>query len=742
MSLNRIIITFIASVSFMTAEAQTLPYQNTNLSAEERAADLCNRLTLEEKTQLMINTSPAIPRLGIPQFAWWSEGLHGAGRNGFATVFPSCIGMAASFDDALLFNIFTAVSDEIRAKNTLLRKTKNEETYQGLTVWTPNINIFRDPRGGRGQETYGEDPYLTSMMGQAVVRGLQGEAKGGYDKLHACAKHFAVHSGPEWNRHTYNAENISPRDLWETYLPAFKDLVQKANVKEVMCAYNRFEGDPCCGSNRLLMQILRDEWQYKHLVVSDCWAINDMFTPVPKGHGTEPDEAHAASKAVSAGTDVECGPVYSNLTDAVKRGLIDEKRIDESVIRLLKARFELGEMDDPSLVPWMQLKDDVINSPKHQQLAIKMARESMTLLQNKDNILPLKKTMKVAVMGPNATDSVTMWANYNGFPYHTTTILEGIKNKIGAENVIYTQGCTFTQNVVLNSFFDQCALNGKQGFQATYWNNTTFNGEPATTDWLTTPFNFSAAGGTVFARGVSLTNFSARYESVFTPKESGDVAFHMNLNGGYTLYIDGEEQNKGGSIGLPTKVYMLHAEAGKSYTIRLDYSVRYEGSLNFDLGKEETINFSKEIERVKDADVVIFAGGISPKLEGEEMAVNTDGFKGGDRTNIELPAVQRELLKQLHAAGKQVVFVNCSGSAMGLVPETESCRAILQAWYPGQAAGVAVADVLFGDYNPAGRLPITFYKNVDQLPDFEDYNMKGRTYRYFKGEALFPFGHE
>ncbi len=336
-------------------------------------------------------------------------------------------------------------------------------------------------------------------------------------------------------------------------------------------------------------------------------------------------------------------------------------------------------MDDPSLVPWMQLKDDVINSPKHQQLAIKMARESMTLLQNKDNILPLKKTMKVAVMGPNATDSVTMWANYNGFPYHTTTILEGIKNKIGAENVIYTQGCTFTQNVVLNSFFDQCALNGKQGFQATYWNNTTFNGEPATTDWLTTPFNFSAAGGTVFARGVSLTNFSARYESVFTPKESGDVAFHMNLNGGYTLYIDGEEQNKGGSIGLPTKVYMLHAEAGKSYTIRLDYSVRYEGSLNFDLGKEETINFSKEIERVKDADVVIFAGGISPKLEGEEMAVNTDGFKGGDRTNIELPAVQRELLKQLHAAGKQVVFVNCSGSAMGLVPETESCRAILQA---------------------------------------------------------------
>jgi len=716
-------------------------YKNPKLKPAERAKDLLQRLTLEEKVALMQNSSKPIPRLGIKAYDWWSEALHGIARAGKATVFPQTIGMAASFDDALLYQVFDAVSDEARVKYRQFSSAGQFGRYQGLTVWTPNINIFRDPRWGRGQETYGEDPYLTSRMGQAVVHGLQGTPKAGYDKLHACAKHFAVHSGPEWNRHTFNAENISPRDLWETYLPAFKDLVQKADVKEVMCAYNSFEGSPCCGSDRLLMQILRDEWKYKHLVVSDCGAINDIYVPVPKGHGAEADPVHAASKAVASGTDVECGSVYRNLTDAVQRGLLDESKINESVIRLLKARFELGEMDDPSLVPWMQLKDEVINSPEHQQLALKMAQESMTLLQNKSNLLPLSKNLKVAVMGPNATDSVTMWANYNGFPYHTATILEGIKNKIGADKVTYVQGCGYTQNVALNSLFDQCALDGKSGFESTYWGNTDFNGEPIANDWLTTPLNFSAAGGTVFARGVPLTNFSARYHSVFTPKESGEVAFYMNLNGYYTLFIDGVQQGKGRSIGLPTNVFTLKAEVGKSYDIRLDYSVRYDGTLNFDFGKEVNLDFTKTIADVKDADVIVFVGGISPKLEGEEMAVKADGFKGGDRTNIELPAVQRELLQQLSNAGKKVVFVNCSGSAMGLVPETKSCEAILQAWYPGQAAGTAVADVLFGDYNPAGRLPITFYKNVEQLPDFENYNMKGRTYRYFKGEALFPFGY-
>ncbi len=716
-------------------------YKNPKLTPEERAEDLLPRLTLEEKVGLMQNSSIAIPRLGIKAYDWWSEALHGIARAGKATVFPQAIGMAASFDKDLLYQVFDAVSDEARVKYRQFSSAGQRGRYQGLTVWTPNINIFRDPRWGRGQETYGEDPYLTSQMGQAVVHGLQGDPNAKYDKLHACAKHFAVHSGPEWNRHTYNAENISPRDLWETYLPAFKDLVQKADVKEVMCAYNRFEGDPCCGSNRLLMQILRDEWGYKGLVVSDCGAIGDFYNPIPRGHGTDPDAKHASAKAVMSGTDVECGGSFRSLTDAVKAGIIKEDKINTSILRLLKARFELGEMDDPSLVPWMSLKDEVINSPKHQQLALKMAHESMTLLQNRDHILPLSKNLKIAVMGPNAMDSVTMWANYNGLPFHTVTILEGLKNKISANQLIYEQGCGHTESKRLLSLFEECSLGGKQGFEATYFGNTAFEGDPIAKDWVSTPFNFNAAGGTVFARDVPLTNFSARYHSVFTPKEAGDVCLYLNLVGGYSLYINGVKQNSGRSIGFPTNVYTIKAEVGKSYDIRLDYSVRNDGMLVFNIAKEVDADLDRSVAAVKDADVVIFVGGISPKLEGEEMSVKVEGFKGGDRTNIELPAIQRTLLKKIHDAGKKIVYVNCSGSAIGLKPETKTCDAILQAWYPGQAAGTAVADVLFGDYNPAGRLPVTFYENVDQLPDFEDYNMKGRTYRYFKGKALFPFGY-
>jgi len=716
-------------------------YKNPLLTPEERAKDLLPRLTLEEKVGLMQNSSVAVPRLGIKAYDWWSEALHGIARAGSATVFPQTISMAASFDNALLYQVFDAVSDEARVKYRQFSSAGQHGRYQGLTVWTPNINIFRDPRWGRGQETYGEDPYLTSQMGQAVVRGLQGDPNAKYNKLHACAKHFAVHSGPEWNRHTYNAENISSRDLWETYLPAFKDLVQKAKVKEVMCAYNRFEGDPCCGSNRLLMQILRDEWGFKDMVVSDCWAIADFFNPIPKGHGTEPDAAHASARAVMSGTDVECGPFYGSLPDAVKQGLIKEEKIDESVIRLLKARFELGEMDDPSIVPWMKIKDETINSPKHQQLALNMARESMTLLLNKNNILPLSRDLKVAVMGPNAIDSVTMWANYNGFPLHTTTFLEGIRSKIPASQLIYEFGCDHTQSKGINSLFDQCALNGQQGFEAIYYGNTEFEGEPVAKDWVKTPFSFNAAGGTVFARGVPLSVFSARYHSVFTPKESGDICFNLSLVGSYTLSIDGTEIKTGKNIGFPTNIYVLKAEVGKSYDIELQYAVRYDGVLAFNIGKEVDLDFDKAVSSVKDADVVIFAGGISPKLEGEEMSVKIEGFKGGDRTSIELPAVQRNLLKKLKEAGKKIIFVNCSGSAVGLEPESEICDAILQAWYPGQAAGTALADVIFGDYNPAGRLPVTFYKNTAQLPDFENYDMKGRTYRFFKGEALFPFGY-
>ena len=587
-------------------------YKNTNLSAEERAEALLKELTLEEKVSLMMDTSTPIERLGIKEYNWWNEALHGIARNGLATVFPMPIGLAATFDTEAIHDMFVTVSDEARAKNTKAASENSFKRYEGLTVWTPNINIFRDPRWGRGIETYGEDPYLTATLGVEVVKGLQClDENEKYDKMHACAKHFAVHSGPEWNRHTFNAENIKPRDLYETYLPAFEALVKDAKVKEVMCAYNRFEGDPCCGSDQLLINILRNEWDYQGIVVSDCWAISDFYRE-ESSHRTHADSASASAAAVLSGTDLECGNSYQSLVDGVKRGLIKESDINISVKRLLKARYELGEMDDPAEVSWTKIPFSVVASKEHHEQALEMARKTMTLLQNKNHVLPIQRGGKtIAVMGPNANDSIMQWGNYNGEPASTITILEGIRTAAGKDDkILYIPGCS----------------------------------------WVET-------------------------------------------------------------------------------TLTLEDQTKVE------------VNIPKTVAQVKEADIVIFVGGISPRLEGEEMGVALPGFKGGDRTDIELPTIQRQLLKALKAAGKQVVLVNCSGSPIGLEPETQSCDAILQAWYPGQAGGQAVAEVLFGDYNPSGCLPVTFYKNVNQLPDFEDYNMTGRTYRYFKGEPLFSFGH-
>ncbi|WP_297973442.1 xylan 1,4-beta-xylosidase [uncultured Bacteroides sp.] len=716
------------------------PYKNPALTPEERADDLVSRLTLEEKAALMQSTSPAIPRLGIKAYDWWNEALHGVGRAGLATVFPQAIGMGASFDSDLLYDVFTAVSDEARAKNAAFSREGELKRYQGLTVWTPNINIFRDPRWGRGQETYGEDPYLTGQMGMAVVRGLQGPDSEKYDKLHACAKHFAVHSGPEWNRHSFNAEKIDPRDLWETYLPAFKDLVCKADVKEVMCAYNRFEGEPCCGSNRLLVQILRNEWNYKGIIVSDCWAINDFFNP--GAHETEPDKEHASAKAVLTGTDVECGQSYASLPQAVAEGLIDEEKIDVSLKRLMKARFELGEMDRPELVSWAQIPYSVVDSKEHRELALRMARESLVLLQNNGNLLPLNKEMKIALVGPNANDSVMQWGNYNGFPGHTATLLEGLRQYLPESRLIYEPGCDLTSDVTLQSVFQQCSMDGKQGFSAKYWNNPKQEGEPDVTAQITTPFHFITTGATAFAAGVNLTDFSASYESVFRPEKSEEIAFHFQTQGFTRLSINNEEVAKGMNFKNNIRTYALSAEAGKEYHIRIDFAFHNrDAALDFDMGREIPVDLSQTVQRVKDADVIVFAGGISPAVEGEEMRVTIPGFKGGDREVIELPSIQSRLLAELKKAGKKVVLVNFSGSAIALTPETKTCDAILQAWYPGQAGGTAIANVLFGDYNPAGRLPVTFYKSTSQLPDFEDYSMKGRTYRYMTEAPLFPFGH-
>jgi beta-glucosidase len=720
-----------------------LPYQDIKLTAEKRAEDLITRLTLEEKVSLMMDASKPVERLGIKGYNWWNEALHGVARAGVATVFPQPIGMAATFHPKLIEQTFSAVSDEARAKNTMSMASGDIKRYQGLTMWTPTVNIFRDPRWGRGIETYGEDPFLTSIMGVSVVNGLQGPNNVKYDKVHACAKHFAVHSGPEWNRHSFNVNDINKRELYETYLPPFKALVQDANVKEVMCAYNRFEDEPCCGSKRLLNNILRNDWGFDGIVVADCGAIADFYKP--NAHATHENAATASADAVYSGTDLDCGSSYKSLVEAVQKGIIAEKDIDVSVKRLLKARFELGEMDDPSVVSWTKIPYSVVASAKHDSIALKVARESMVLLLNKNNILPLKnRNLKIAVMGPNANDSIMQWGNYNGTPTRTITILEGIKSAVGSGNtVMYEKGCDLVEKTLFTSAFNNSTSVTGKGFSAKYWNNSEMMGETVAQTQVENPFRFCTSGATVFAPGVNLTDFSATYNSTFIPQQSGEIIFDFYYCGSVRLFVNGTEFKPFRSNHGPRRnAQKMKVEAGQKYDIQIDFAYTMgDAQLNFDLGFKQEIDIEKTIDNVKNADVIIFAGGISPQLEGEEMGVNLPGFKGGDRTDIELPEVQRNFLKALHAAGKKVIFVNCSGSPIGLEPETENCEAILQAWYPGQAGGKAVADVLFGKYNPAGRLPVTFYKNVHQLPDFENYNMKGRTYRFMTETPLFPFGH-
>ena len=726
----------------LTVSAQTLPYQNPNLSAKERAVDLCGRLTLEEKAMLMLDESPAIPRLGIKKFFWWSEALHGAANMGNVTVFPEPIAMASSFNPGLLYKVFDAASTEFRAQynRRMIEQKGEDEKFHSLSVWTPNVNIFRDPRWGRGQETYGEDPYLTSVMGVQVVKGLQGPEDAKYRKLWACAKHYAVHSGPEYTRHTVNINDVSARDFWETYMPAFKTLVQDAKVREVMCAYQRLDDDPCCGSNRLLQQILRDEWGFQYLVVSDCGAVSDFHM----NHKSSSDAVHGSSKAVIAGTDVECGfdYAYKSLPEAVKRGLLSEAEIDKHVIRLLEGRFDLGEMDDPSLVEWSKIPYSAMDSKEHRQIALDMARQTIVLLQNKGNILPLQKNKeKIAVIGPNADDAPMMWGNYNGMPNHTVTILDGIKAK--QKKLVYQKGCDLTYDQVMDcQLATRCAADGKKGLKGTFWNNTTMEGKPVTTQYYTTPLAVTTAGMHNFAPGVQIEDFSAKYETVFTPQESGEYVVNVEGCGHFELYINGERKQREHTWRTTPTRTVIQAEKGKEYAIevRFQFVKTWNANLKINVAKEQPIDYQQIIAQLKGIDKVIFVGGISAALEGEEMPVNIDGFKGGDRTNIELPKVQREFLKALKAAGKQVIFVNCSGSCIALQPETETCDAIVQVWYAGQEGGTAIADVLFGDYNPSGKLPLTFYKSSSQLPDYEDYSMKGRTYRYFN-DPLFAFGY-
>ena len=639
----RLILTSALLLAAFNLGAQPYPYQDKNLPAEQRALDLLGRLTLEEKASLTMHASPAIPRLGIKQYNWWSEALHGIARNGSATVFPQPIGMASSFDEGLVEEVFTAASDEARVK--YLETADKVKSYQGLTFWTPNINIFRDPRWGRGMETYGEDPYLTGRLGMAVVRGLQGPEDSPVRKTHACAKHYAVHSGLESNRHRFDAQ-VSERDLRETYLPAFKDLVTKAHVQEVMTAYNRFRGVPCAASSYLVDDILRKEWGYEGMVVSDCWAIPDFFEP--GRHDYVPTAAEAAALAVKNGLDVECGSSFLAIPEAVEKGLLDVNDLNRNVLRILTERFRLGEMDGTS--PWDDLDPAIVEGPQHRALSLKMARESLVLLQNK-GVLPLQPGQKVALIGPNADDEEMMWGNYNPVPKSTVTLLEA--------------------------------------FQAR---------EPELV-------SFRACGilGAEFMPQLNTDERMAQLMKL-TPEELEEAA----------------------------KQYAINISDVKAYIRRAKV---------LEAGFLPALDEADVLKRLEGIDVVVFAGGISPRVEGEEMPVQLPGFSGGDRTDIELPAVQRRLLQVLHDAGKKVIFVNFSGCAIGLVPETESCDAILQAWYPGQEGGTAIVEALYGDFNPSGKLPVTFYQSVAQLPEVEDYNMEGHTYRYFRGEPLFPFGY-
>lgn len=736
----------IAGCTFLlqTAGAQTTyPFQNPSLSFEARVNDLVSRLTLEEKVSQMLNSAPAIPRLGIPAYDWWNEVLHGVARTPYrVTVYPQAIAMAATFDTSALRQMAGYAADEGRAiYNRAIRDGRQGQRYVGLTYWTPNINIFRDPRWGRGQETYGEDPFLTAMMGTAFVHGLQGDDPK-YLKAAACAKHYAVHSGPEPSRHV---DDFSPGDydLWNTYLPAFKQLVTKANVAGVMCAYNAFKGQPCCGSDQLMIDILRNKWNFNGYVTSDCWAIDDFF----KNHKTHKNAEEASADAVFHGTDVECGTdAYKSLVQAVKDGKISEKQIDISVKRLFMIRFRLGMFDPASMVKYAQTPASVLESPAHKAHSLKMARESIVLLRNENNLLPLsKKLKKIAVIGPNADNAIAVLGNYNGTPSEIVTVLQGIKNKLGSNTeVVYEKAVNFTNDTLLqyDDVKDQYTWNGQKGFYAEYFNNRELKGEPIAKRMELNIDQHWQEGQNVIDT-LKAYNFSVRYTTDFKATETGDITFEMDADDGYRFLINGREvlnawtRNRWGA-----RTYKLSTEENKVYRLVVEY---YQGegkaSVRLSAGHFAKSDLAALSDKVKDADAIVFVGGISPQLEGEEMRVDYPGFNGGDRTSILLPAAQTSLLKSLRATGKPIVFVMMTGSAIAIPWESENIPAIVNAWYGGQSAGTAVADVLFGDYNPSGRLPVTFYKSDADLPGFSDYSMNNRTYRYFKGDPLYEFGY-
>jgi beta-glucosidase len=745
------------------------PWLDTSRSFEDRAAALVSRMTLEEKAAQMQNDSPAIERLGLPAYDWWNEALHGVARAGGATVFPQAIGMAATFDIPLMDEVSRTISDEARAKHHESFRNGQHGRYQGLTFWSPNINIFRDPRWGRGQETYGEDPYLTSRMGVSFVRGLQGaapdgsplpESQGGrYRKLDATAKHFAVHSGPEADRHTFDV-HPSRRDLWETYLPAFEALVREGDVAAVMGAYNRVYGESASASPMLTGEILRGQWGFDGYVLSDCWAVVDIW----KNHRIVETSEEAAALAVKNGTELDCGSTYAaSIPVAVRKGLLDESEVDAALTRLMTARMRLGMFDPAAQVPWARTPYTLNQAPAHDALARRVAQESIVLLKN-EGVLPLSKNLRrLAVVGPTADDTMALLGNYYGTPADPVTILRGIREAVPGVEVVYARGADLVEGredpaatpLVEAQYLRPGSGSSERGLRGEYFRNRDLSGEPVLVrvdpqigfrwDRGSPTDNLMARGEAGPDNAVPNENFSIRWSGQLLPPVSGRYRLEAGANDGFRLYLDGElvldhwqdaERLRADSV-------ELDLEGGRAYDIRLDY---YEAErdaavrLAWDLPGARP-PFEEALEAARGADAVVFVGGLTGDVEGEEMKVDYPGFAGGDRTDIRLPATQQKLLEALHATGKPVVLVLTTGSALGIDWARQNLPGILVAWYPGQRGGNAVADVLFGDVSPAGRLPVTFYSAGEQLPAFDDYAMAGRTYRYFGGEPLFPFGH-
>jgi beta-glucosidase len=717
----------------------TYPFQNPANSLEERVADLVSRMTLQEKADQLLYTAPAIPRLGVPSYNWWNEALHGVARAGYATVFPQSITIANSWDEGLMFNVASAISDEARAKYHEFRRRGKTGIYQGLTFWSPNINIFRDPRWGRGHETYGEDPFLTGRMGYEFVRGMQGDDPK-YLKTVATAKHYAVHSGPEPLRHLFNAK-VSESDLRETYLPAFRTLVVDGGVYSVMGAYNRFRDFPCC-ANPILFGILRNEWGFKGYVVSDCWAISDFW----QFNGFAKDATEAAAQALKAGTDLECGVDYKNLKAATDRGLITEGDINTAVKRVFTARFKLGMFDPDEMVPYAQIPFFVNCSDYNNSLARLAGQKSIVLLKNENSILPLSKEIKtIAVIGPNADNFEALIGNYNGIPKEPVTILKGIENKLYPDTrVIYAEGSDLAEGIhnltVIPSRYLQTA-DGKQGALGEYFNTREMNSNPVFTR-IDDEINFYWEHLSP-RYDMPDDDFGIRWTTWLVPPESGTYYIGGWGSSSYEILLDGKS-----IIKYRVEHSAFHAEtpvdlkAGGKYKIEVIYK-NYSGDADIKLlWSRPRVNLvEKAVAAVKEADISILVLGLSQRLEGEEMPIKIEGFSGGDRTNLNLPAVQEQLLEAVTATGKPVIVVLANGGALAVNKANQKAAAIILAGYGGQQGGNAVADVLFGDYNPAGRLPVTYYKSVDQIPAFENYDMKGKTYRFFTQEPLFPFGY-